>query len=674
MSRHHQEYKDVQKFVDSYKQLLSTGKSLKDIYELSTSLHAKEKACIYFDEDGKKKSYTYAQYKGYVYYLAKHLSTALSGIPSGSLVALKLRNSPNWPLLFWAIAMNGHPLLLIDAKLAHENTENLLKQSGAKAIVANEEEAYSIPAFRLNEIKNSPEDLSFAPHWADSVIFCSSGTTGDAKMMVTSGSALCDQIASAANMPQEALWILHPGVSNVLAMIPLHHIFGFCATFLWYTFYGKALVYPTSNSTADLFTAIRKAPVTHLYSVPMFWDAIAQQVERSAALKGEKTKHLLYDMVAYNCHQISREEAGFAASGLVRRKFQKAVLGTSIEFCISGGGYLSEKTLRIINGLGYPLYNGYGMTELGVTSVELSPRVEDRLKGTIGHPLFGVHYKLVPTPGAKAGQGELYVKCPMIHYEEIIGGVRKATVLTEDGYYPTGDIAEMDPSGEYSIKGRSKDTIISSNGENIYPDEIEFYFKGVQHVNNSVVVGQKDGAKEAVVLILELDNSVKEEDLPQVKKDIDAINNTLPNEKRVGKVLIYKKSMPIANNMKVKRFVLKDALEKGSDDFTSFESPRQAISLEGFDENEVKDVTSRIRKIFSKSLLLPEFKIDDEASWATDLGGDSMSYVSMVNDLNEEFHLSIPTDKYGKLLSVKDFAYEILSLLEEKKKAASKQK
>jgi acyl-coenzyme A synthetase/AMP-(fatty) acid ligase len=111
----HREYRDVQRFVDSSKTLLSTSKTLRDIYEVSTSLHMNEKACIYFDEDGKKQSYTYAEYKNHVYYLARHLSSVLSALPAGSLVALKLKNCPSWPLLFWATLMVGHPLLLVDA-------------------------------------------------------------------------------------------------------------------------------------------------------------------------------------------------------------------------------------------------------------------------------------------------------------------------------------------------------------------------------------------------------------------------------------------------------------------------------------------------------------------------------------------------------------------------------
>jgi acyl carrier protein len=180
---------------------------------------------------------------------------------------------------------------------------------------------------------------------------------------------------------------------------------------------------------------------------------------------------------------------------------------------------------------------------------------------------------------------------------------------------------------------------------------------------NDVVVGVKEGLNEKIVLVLELDNTVQPGDLLSIKADIDAINAKLPNEKKVQESLIYKKTMPIANNMKVKRYVLRDALSSGhNDDFTTFEGPRRAISFVGYDPEEVKSIMGSVRSVFSKTLLLPEFKIADDAIWTTDLGGDSMSYVSMVSDLNDAFKLVIPTEEYGRLTCVKDFTLEILEL------------
>ena len=76
---------------------------------------------------------------------------------------------------------------------------------------------------------------------------------------------------------------------------------------------------------------------------------------------GPKKAAYLEKMIAYQTHQISKKEAGWAANRVILKLFQGKVLGSQIQFCISGGGYLSSKTLNLINGLGYPLYNGYGM-------------------------------------------------------------------------------------------------------------------------------------------------------------------------------------------------------------------------------------------------------------------------------------------------------------------------
>ena len=115
--------------------------------------------------------------------------------------------------------------------------------------------------------------------------------------------------------------------------------------------------------------------------------------------------------------------------------------------------------------------------------------------------------------------------------------------------------------------------------------------------------------------------------------------------------------------MKVKRFLIKEAIAKGSSEFTGFEGPkREVVSFDGYDEKEVAEVLGKVIKTFSKVLLLPEFKIAPDAIWTTDLGGDSMSYIEMAKKLDEEFKVEIPEELYGKLACANDFAKEILDL------------
>ena len=656
--------KDCQKFIDQYKSLMNTSLTLKDIFEYFTTVNAKKKCCIYFDEDDKKRSYTYAKYKDSVWFLAKRLSTLLSCVPAGSTVALKLKNSPTWPLMFWALIMTGHPVLLIAANLQHANTENLLKDSKATAIIVNEEDPYSIPSFRLNNVRNSEENRLFTPSWANEVLFCSSGTTGNIKIMVMTGKNLCHQIAAAANIPERGNSLMHPGKINILAMIPFHHIFGFVAVFLWFSFYGKTLVYPNSMSSRDLIKAVKNGKCTHVFSVPMFWDGVAQTLQRSVSQQSNSKQELVKRMLDFNNNKISHEEAGFASNPFFNYLMRNKVLGNQIEFCISGGGYLLPQTSALINGLKYPLNNGYGMSEIGVTSVEQSKKVNHRLLNSIGKPFYGIEYKIIPSDSSHPNEGELCVKSETIHQEEIINGVRKCTEL-DNGYFHTGDIAYVDNAGFYYIKGRLKDTIIGSNGENVYPDEIESYFRGIKHINNLVVFGMEKDNTEKVILVVVLENNVKNDEIPEIKKNIDSINATLANEKRISYAYIYKKNLPTANNMKVKRFALKNELENNPQDFLTFDGNqlvKKCTSLAEYNQDDVSRISKKVRKLFSKILYLPEYKIDDDSSWGEDLGGDSMSYVTMVQELNSIFKISIPTEKYGKLLTVADFTKEILDI------------
>ncbi len=663
----HYKVEQIREFVDKSKRLLDMDKTIKTIYHQIIETNKKNVCCYYFDEEGKTRHYTYAEYANKVTDLAKRLSTILASAPFDSVVALKYKNSPEWPLIFWAIVMTGHRPLLIDARLAKENTANLLKQGKAVAIIANEAEEYDVPLIKWNDIAEAMPNTSFVENWANNVLFCSSGTTGDAKILIWDGENLVNQILAAGNIPDYgSTTLIHPGKIRNLAMIPLHHIFGFVAVFLWFSWYGKAIVYPASTSTKDVLYAIRKAKVTHIFSVPLLWDGIAQTVKRSMSLKGPKYEELLDNIVKYNLGKIDKKEAGKGASKFVQKIVKKSVFGPQVQYCISGGGYLNPNTSELVNGIGYPLYNGYGMTELGVACVEMSTNVSERCLGSIGKPFFGFDFKIVDNNGNPTdGEGELLIKSGTTHKAEIIGGVYKDTELTEDGYFKTGDIAVISDDKRCYIKGRNKDVIIASNGENVFPDELEYYFKDIPHVVHLVIFGVQDGATERITLVVQLDNAVTADGLKEVKGALDKVNATLPSEKKVADFYVYKKDMPLANGIKVKRAYIKKAVVGGSKDVTGFEEKRQIANLDMYDPSEVKEVMAKITSIFASTLMLKEEDVDVDAIWNVDLGGDSMSYISMVSDLSDQLELEIPTEKLGKLGSVRDFTAEVLRIRHE---------
>lgn len=653
----------VTEFLSSAKDLMKTSKRMEDIFYAITKKNEKKIAVEYINYKGKIKHYRYNKVRSHSFELASALSQYLIQQPKNVPIILKVANSPHWGEMFFAILMCGYKPLLIDARTSKEGTMHVAEMSKALAVITDDNNQYEkLTKISISDLLEEKHHYSFTPTWENEVIFSSSGTTGDVKLMVFNGENLCNQICCSLEMGQETVDIMYPknmGKLKILAMIPFHHIFGFVAVFLWYSFYGKTIVFPASTAPSDIQYICQKTGITHVYSVPLFWDSLAQSVMRKAALEGPQKVEILDKMIGYRTGKIDRTEAGIAASGAAKDIVQKKLLGNKVRFCISGGGFLSRETLTKINGLGYNLYNGFGMTEIGVTSVELSPEVEVRLKGRIGHPLHGVEYKI----DGDGQKGELMVKSPTIHIREIINGKERKTELI-DGFFKTGDIAEKDATDGYYLRGRIKDIIINPDGENIFPDELEIFFKDLPCTQHLCVLGYSPEQNniEKIALVLELDNKATEEDIAAIKKQIEEIQPNLPHKVKIDSIFLSRGKLPLANNMKVKRFVIKKALEDSSKEYVPIDSKKKAKTFEGFDQETINSILIPMREIFSKVLILPEFKIEDDAHWINDLGGDSMSYVELIRDVQEKFEIEFPEHLLGQMTCVNDFVYEVAKI------------
>ncbi len=631
-------------FYDIANDLLKTKKTLEDIFIISAVKCKKysNRAAFIYEENGKKKTLKYKDYYKEVLKYASSLSKELNDIEKDSFVALKMANSIKWPLLFWGLLASGYKPLLINSILDKEATEKLLKEADAKAIIINEEKPYSIKSINVNKLTIRIEN--FEPIWANEVAFCTSGTTADSRIFVYDGEALTYQIYSAYCMPYSTADIMYVGNIRLIAIIPFAHIFGFVAVFLWYTFFKMSIVFPNSLTPNDLLSAIKKYKCTHIYAVPLFWNTVAKKFDQELVKQNEKKRQLVKRFIDYNNDVITVSEAGLAKTNLVRKIIQKKILGPQVVYCIAGGSALSRETLEKINGLGYHLYNGYGMTEIGVTSVELSPNVIQRNKGSVGKALTNVEYKII--------NNELLVKSPYLHKYRLIKGEKVVQDVDKESFFHTGDIASIDEEGNVYIKGKCKDVIITSNGENIYPEEIETKFNLVDGIENLALISNKD----KLILIIQLSSTSKNENL---LKDLLSINDSLPLAFKVNEFYISKSALPINSSLKIKRYELEDNFKNKSDDFVLL-SNKEEIVTNNLDSKESKEVVNKLLDIFSLELSIEKEKINLNDHIILDLNGDSFSYMSIISDIENQFNIQIESEKIGKLNSINEFASCIL--------------
>ncbi len=166
--------------------------------------------------------------------------------------------------------------------------------------------------------------------------------------------------------------------------------------------------------------------------------------------------------------------------------------------------------------------------------------------------------------------------------------------------------------------------------------------------------------------MLQLDNEIKKENLEEIKKEFVSLNSSISKKERIEKAFVSKKPLPMANGMKVKKFMIKKELESG--DFSSYLCLNEEGGIGAYkddclsscNESVASEIKEKIILIFMDVLILGRDEINENSRFDKDLGGDSMNYFSLIEEMNDEFSIDIPTDKYGELMTPKDFAKFVL--------------
>lgn len=633
-------------------QLLSSDRKIKNIFDFYLDNYHKNKTLLIFEKNNKTHKVTYKQFVNNCYLYAKNYYPLLKEIEKGSFVALKLTNSPIWLYSFWALLIIGYKPLLINSLIDNETTNKLISESDAKAIISDDNSSYNIK--KINIPNNLDESLPLIINWENEIAFCTSGTTGQSRIFVYDGEALVYQIDAAHDMPLDTNDIMYTGNKlRLIVTIPFAHIFGFVALFLWYSFFGCTLVFPNSLNPNDLLNTIKKYNCSHIYTVPLFWNTVAKKFNATFKELPLKQQKLVNKMMDYNNEEITSSEAGITRFNAFQNIIKNKILGKQIVYCISGGGSLSTETLKTINGLGYPLYNGYGMTETGITSVELIYSSKQRNKGSIGRALKRVEYKTI--------NNELLIRSPYLHVATLQSGKRYGSLKDEEGYFHTGDIAEIDEEGFVYIKGKIKDVIINSDGENVYPDEIEAKCTTLNNVDELSIIPIKDKGKEIITLILHLDSEATADTIKSLYKQINENNDSLTISNKIQKVFISKKSLPMNSSMKIQRFKLIEDFNNNKSDYIEINNVL-SDDVSNEENEQIKNIISKVILSFSKILNIDEKDIAPNSNIITDLNGDSFSYMELINEIENQFEITFPSELIGKMNTPKEFAIQILKI------------
>ena len=637
-------------YLDKYlKQLSDLEKSsmkVKDIYTIMKSRFADEIFGVEFFTGMEIKT-TYKEFFELSESVAGDISKRFEG-KENSVIAIRMDNSILWCACFFGVLMAGFRPLLINTRLDEESIASAVKRSSAVAVICDKETAIDgyIPASTLksNGIEN--------PLWADEIILMTSGTTGDAKLVVYGGKAMCAQVLTTNGILKQSKAITQNRKLDIklLALLPFYHIFGLSAVFLWFTFFGRTLVFPTALDADAIRFACKRGEVTHFFAIPAVWTLAVKGLLAEAKKQGKEAKLKKGVKISNKLQNISPKLGLFVARKLLFKDVRDKIFGNSVSFCISGGGFLTDEAVEILNGIGYCMHVGYGMTETGITSVELSEKPKVRNLNTVGVPLDGIEYKI-------NDRGVLCVKGDMLH----------KAIITKDGiiernpeeYFVTEDSCKVLDSGRWSLQGRQDDIIIGENGENLSPDMIAL--KLIPPVcRGFCVTGLKDseGDKQPVVII-SLNESAGDFEKSTAANFVYKQIDTLPLTLRPRKVYVTSDELP-QNLGKIKRNLLNTLIENGEVKLELIKRTDDEDVSRMYDES-YKNTLEKLRKIFADALGCEIGKVEANSNFIYDLGGSSMAYYNLFSLISGEFSVELEISSENPLFTPADFARAILT-------------
>ncbi|MBQ7870686.1 MAG: AMP-binding protein [Oscillospiraceae bacterium] len=615
------------KYVDERLKLLGqTEQDFAALYRLTFSLGG---AVMAETNDGLRvHRHTYAQAAERCDAAAAALSRRIG--PTHGEVGLEMENCGEWIVAFWAILRSGNKPLLINCRHSRELSNSILRTLEVRYVVALSPGALEAEYLPFREL-NCPEP--FEEVWEDEIALSTSATTMKQTICFYHGAQICAQLHNSSSIIRACprMYSSYHGQIKQLAFLPFYHVFGLFAVYFWFSFFGGVMVFLRDMAPDTILRTVRRHEVTHIFAVPMLWHSVEKQIDRRISRADEKTRTRFQKGLALSERlQNAFPRLGPALAQRLLGEVNEKVFGPSVRFCISGGSYLRPSALELLNGLGYCLHNGFGMSETGITSVELRKRPRERNRNSIGRPFASVEYRLSP-------EGVCQIRGASISPLRMVDGQR----LPVTDWLETGDIMEC-RDGYYYIKGRKGDVVIGENGENINPDLIEQRFTLPDALRFSVL-GLPDGkGAETLSIVVQLNPWLPARRAEALMQQVYEANRDLDLSMQIRRFYITHEAIAAETAIKVSRVWLRRAIDEGRVHLCSFAdySARTAGTTEAD-----SPLATRVRELVAEVLDLEPEAVGPDAHWIFDLGASSLQYFEILTGLGEEFALSRPSEQ-----------------------------
>jgi long-chain acyl-CoA synthetase len=510
------------------------------------------------------------------------LGTALidAGLKDKKIVIIG-ENSYWWAVSYLAVVCGTGIAVPLDKELSAKDVEGLVAQSEAACAIITDKHAKTFePLLKSGETclkmlinMDADEDTDTMRSWKQlvahgrkllaegnrefldaqiltdemSVLLFTSGTTGLSKGVMLSQRNLVTDLMIAPTVLKVNDWDIF------FSVLPIHHTYECTCGFLMPLYKGAAIAY--CEGLKHITKNLAEVRPTMFLGVPLIMESLYKKIWQNVRKKGKED--LLRKIIKIN---RKTKKVGIDL-GKVFFKEILAVFGGRMRIMIVGGAAINPEVLEGIQDFGIMALQGYGLTECAPMAA-LNPDTAPNSR-SVGRPFPGIELKIYNPD--EEGTGEICVKggnVMMGYYN-----MPEATAeVIRDGWLHTGDLGHKDEKGYYYITGRKKNVIITKNGKNVYPEELEYLLNKSPYILESMVFGDESSDSEDTLIVAAVvmdqeelsqafETPLSEEDqLKLVWETVDKINDESPFYRRIKRVILRDQELEKNTSKKIKRF------------------------------------------------------------------------------------------------------------------------
>jgi len=549
-------------------------------------------------------------------------------------IAIYAENRVEWMFAFYAALQNNCIAVPIDFMASPEDVAYMIDDCQPELIFISEAMNESYDKVKT-KCKHHPEVVIFEDHppvdehpasqWigpeeldTTAVIIYTSGTTGSPKGVMLSYTNLIANIKAVIDAK------IYHEESQVLVLLPLHHIFPLLGSMIVTLYAGGTTVVSPSMQSSDLMKTLTDNSVTVFIGVPRLYELIYR------GLMTKINKSFLARMFLKLVYATKSRKLGKT----LFKKVHKG-LGGHLKFMIAGGAALNKEVGTFFYAIGFDILEGFGMTE--AAPMITFPRPGRVKIGSTGEALPGMTVEI--------RDGEIVAKGPNVMKGYYNRPAETAEIL-KDGWLYTGDLGRFDEEGFLYITGRKKEIIVLPNGKNINPVELEqkleFYSKSIKEVGIFI---HKEMLHAAIVPDLKFltehgitakNHQVRETVLPP-------FNSKLSSYKRIMQFTILKTDLPRTRLSKLQRFKLEELIHDTEHKKSKSEDPDspEYLAVKSFIESQV------------------DMDISPDDHLVFDIAMDSLAKMSLIDFIEQTFGIKFEEEQLLKFPSIAKIADHI---------------